>query len=305
MADNDIYNSKARYEQFKKDLEDFTKPSKKANSKYYCKNPKNLQYFENLFSRLEVNDLSYVRRLSLIKVLKIVVFCAIKDLVEITRKDIDEIVIFTNNIYNPNMVAKFKQDLKQIWRIILPEKDEQGREDETIIPYVVRHLKITVDKSKQKAREDKLDYEEFEKLVAYFSQKPHIQAYIMLAFESLARPQELLWRKIKDVDLHDNYAKIRITSHGKEGIGILQCIDSFSFLCDWLNKHPFKKDSEAFLFVNEVGNQLTPNVLNKHIKQACQAFLFNSRISMLIELNGPGRIRTPDLQLRRLLLYPG
>jgi hypothetical protein len=46
-----------------------------------------------------------------------------------------------------------------------------------------------------------------------------MQAYISLAVESLARPQELLYLKVRDVETHENYARISISEHGKEGIG--------------------------------------------------------------------------------------
>ena len=55
MAENDIYNSKSRYEIFKKNLDLFAIPPKKRQDswkkkgKYYCKNKENLKYFKRLF----------------------------------------------------------------------------------------------------------------------------------------------------------------------------------------------------------------------------------------------------------------
>lgn len=266
MAENDIYNSKGKYERFKGALSILTKAE--PGRKYVCKNPDNLAYFQKLFLRFEAQDLSYVRRLRLLHVLKIVVHNTSKELKDLARDDIDAIVTFVNERMSAKTISDFKVDIKFIWKSILPDSDERGRSDETVHPYVVRHLKTNIDKSREIGRKDRLSWPEFEKIVAYFSNKPCLQAYLMLALESLGRPQELLWRRIKDVELYDNYAKIHLTSHGKEGVGLLQCIDSYSYVTAWLNKHPYRNDPESFLFVNEVGNQLTPIVINKHLRIA-------------------------------------
>ncbi len=40
-----------------------------------------------------------------------------------------------------------------------------------------------------------------------------------------------------DVELHDNYAKVYLSEHGKEGVhGFLRCIDSFPYLVRWLEE---------------------------------------------------------------------
>lgn len=79
-------------------------------------------------------------------------------------------------------------------------------------------------------RGDKLTFFEFERIVSYFSRDPIMQCYLMLAMESLGRPQEILFTKLKDVEICDNYAKVNISEHGKEGCGLLQCIDSYPYL---------------------------------------------------------------------------
>ena len=84
------------------------------------------------------------------------------------------LLFFTSSI-RPIKPLKFLKDLKAIWRTILPEKDLHGRVDETLIPYVVRHLSGAVDKSKEKLRNDRISYEEFNRTVhniEYFSYNP-------------------------------------------------------------------------------------------------------------------------------------
>lgn len=277
MAEDDIYGSKARYEHFKNNLDFFATPppEEKTRRKYYCKNSANLEYFKQLFTHFEAKDLSYIRRLRILQTMKFIVYSTTKNLTNCTRKDIDKIMALMHERYeSPKSKETFIKDLKLLWKTLFPEPDDRGRPDETIVPYAVRHLSGKIDKSRQRLREDKLTWEEFEKIVSYFSSDPRIQAYLTLSLESLGRPQELLYLKIGDVELYDSYAKIFISEHGKEGVGILQCIDSYPYLIKWLDRHPQKNSKKAYLFIN-TGNtntlkQLKPSNINKMLRKACK-----------------------------------
>ena len=190
----------------------------------------------------------------------------------------------------------FALDTKFIWRQLFPEKDEKGRIDDTIAPYPVRHLNGKVDKSKDTLRGDKFSYDEFERLVQAFSDDPRMQCLLTVSLESLGRPQELLQRKIKDVELKDNYAKIYITSHGKEGTGFLRVIDSYFYLAQWLNKHPLRKDPDAYLFVNTGRlnrfKQMTPTGANKLIRDRCSKLNITKPITLYsLKRNGVTMMR--------------
>ena len=277
MAEDDIYGSKTKYENFKRNLDVFLTPPHASSKcrKYYCKNKDNIEYFKRLFIHFESIDMSYIRRLRLLQTVKLISHYADKKFVDCQRNEINEFMAVMHSTYNrPKSKETFVRDLKHIWKILFPELDEKGRPDETIIPYVVRHLSGKVDKSKEKRRQDKFTLDEFDSIINYFSKDPRIQAYLTLSLESLARPQELLYVKVGDVELYDNYAKIYISEHGKEGIGLLQCIDSYPYLLKWLNEHPIKKDKRAFLFVNtghtNTCQQLKPVNINKMIRKACR-----------------------------------
>lgn len=218
MAENDIYNSKGKYELFKENLNKLlTPPKKRERRKYYCKNAKNLKYFDKLFARFEAKDLSYIRRIRLSRAFLIIVYCTEKELSKLEREDIDKIIAYMHSVYkSPKSKSDFMKDIKLIWRTILPEEDVKGRPDESLVPYVVRHLSPKIDKSKEKARNDKLDLNDFERLIDYFSSDIRMQCFLSLALESIGRPQELLYRRIEDVELKDNYAIINLTDHGKE-----------------------------------------------------------------------------------------
>jgi len=278
MAENDIYDSEGKYTKFKSNLSQMaTDPATRGSrAKYWCKCADNLKYFEKLFIRFDSKDLSFVRRMRLCKSFMIVLHHTDKKLAVLDREDIDKVLAGMHQVYkSPKSKSDFIKDIRYMWKIILPEKDVKGRPDEMLVPYVVRHLSPKVDKSKQKTRNDKLDLEEFHKILDFFSSDLRMQAYLMLALESIARPQELLYRKIRDIEhKKPNYAIITLSDHGKEGTGILQCIDAYPFLMRWLEVHPFKNDLNAYIFVNtgnkKMGAQMTPVNINKRLEVACK-----------------------------------
>ena len=216
MADNDIYNNEKKYINFLANLEKLlTKDKSNYHRKYYCKNPVNLQYFKRMAKLFDRKDNSFIRRLRLFRTLLIVVHVCKKDLVLCDREDIDEILAFSHSV-NKSSKSKedFIKDVKYIWKSLFPEKDEKDRIDETITPYVIRHLSPKIEKSKEKLRNDRLTWEEFEKLLNYFNNDSKMQAFLTISLESLSRPQEILYTRIKDVEISDNYAKIIISEHG-------------------------------------------------------------------------------------------
>jgi len=277
MPENDIYNNKRNYERFLESLELFLIPPEKRTDKdshkalYYCKNKANLKYFKKLAEKFNVKDLSYIRRRRLLNTLRLICHATKKDIAKCDRDDIDKITAFMHTRYHsPKTKIDFFRDTKYIWKILFPGKDKKGRIDETIWPYAVRHLKGKVDKSRYKTRKDKQTWDEFESIIKYSACNLSIQAYLAVMADSYGRPQETLYTRIKDLDLHDNYAILHITEHGKEGPGDLLCLDSYPYLLKWYERHPLKHNKEAFLFIDEDGKQLNPYKVNKFLKKACK-----------------------------------
>ena len=65
--------------------------------------------------------------------------------------------------------------------------------------------------------------------VVSFSNDPRMQFYLTLSLESL-EDKEILYTKVKDVELYDNYVKIWISEHGKKEQDFCKCIDSYPIL---------------------------------------------------------------------------
>jgi len=258
MAENDIYNNKRRYELFVKSIDRLT--IKAVKDRYYCKNKDNLTYFKALIKKFNIDDLSYIRRLRLLNVLKFLTDFIKSDLKDIDNKTRDNLIIEIRKKTKPSNLKKTERDIKRIYNILFDGN----------IPKPITKLKIKVDISTQKARNDKLTYDEFDSIMKYFSNDVVIKSYLSLAFESLGRPQEMLYTKIKDLEIYDKYAYVNISEHGKEGIKKLLSIESFPYLLSMLNQHKNRKNKNSYLFLNEVGKQLTPHAINKKLRITCK-----------------------------------
>jgi integrase len=291
MAREDIYNNKRSYEKFKtegiKNFQVKTKAGIKGTRQYYCLNKQNIKFFAKLFKHFETVDLSYIRRNRLINHFKIVLSKAKDDLSSIDKKGdreaIDEIIRFARTRMSPISVTYFIADLKVIWKVLFPVIDEKGRIDENASPYVVRHLKRTIDKSTQERRKDRLSIDEYLKVIDYLAKDIRMKLFVSLIYETFARPQELLRRTIGDVKLFENYATIDVSSGGKEGTKMLVVIDGYQDLRSWLNKHPLKNNSSSLLFITLKGNNrnrpLTIANINKSIRNACADLNIKKRIT--------------------------
>lgn len=286
MAEDDIYGNEAKYNRFKQNLRELlTLPvDNKGHRKYTVKDEANLAYYRRLFAIFEAKDMSFIRRLRLLKTFNIVNHVISHDLKSCTREEMDQVMAFAHaQLKSVKSKHDFVRDLRFLWKQLFPENDSQGRPDETLVPYVVRHLPLKIDKSKEKPRNDKITPEEFERLLNYFGNDLRMQAFLAISLETLTRPAELCYVKICDVErFDDDYAIIQVP-RGKEGPKSVPVFDSIGYLTRWLEKHPLKAKADAFLFVN-LGDrgkfeQFTPFNANKHLRRACKYLGINKAIT--------------------------
>ncbi len=94
------------------------------------------------------------------------------------------------------------------------------------------------------------------------------KAMIMGLYESACRISEFIGIKIKDVMFDNSGCRIRVS--GKTGPRNIRLIDSAPYFLKWLEEHPYKSDSEKYLFINFAtnfyGEQLNDRTLRKKIK---------------------------------------
>lgn len=80
---------------------------------------------------------------------------------------------------------------------------------------------------------------------------PRDRCLIALLFETGARISEVLDIKIGDIQKHDEYMSLSLngtkTKNSKRRVTL---IESWTYIVEWLNSHPFGNDPNAYLFVN-------------------------------------------------------
>jgi len=285
MATEDIYGNKRKYLYSISHFDDLVKPPteriKKTGGRdfYVCKNPENLKYFKKICNYFEVNDLSYIRRSRILLSLRIISHVADKDLRDLKRDEINEIVAFMHSRHpSPHSKSDFILHIKLIWKNLFSELDEMGRPDERTVPYVVRHLRNKIDKSIEVKNWDPLSKEEFERVIAYFDHLPSVQCFLVLAYDALIRPQELCWRKIKDINVFDDRVEVIIRDHGKEGVRTSWSFKALPYVLSWLRKHPDKDNPEAYFFQRK-NKVFKPMNVNKMLKFALKELGINKRMT--------------------------
>ncbi|MBI4158889.1 site-specific integrase [Candidatus Woesearchaeota archaeon] len=278
MADNDIYNSKAKYDRLAKSLDYLILPIDKRpkdvyQGKYQIKNPGNLQYFKRLISKFEAQDLSYIRRKRFIEVLLTISHITNKDFAELqmNEEESDKVASQINKIYKTVESRKSAFSMiKRTWKVLFKDIGCWSE------------IKIQQDKSKQRQRKDKLLPEEYRSLLKYFKEDAETKLIISLTVESLSRPAELLSCKIKGIEDYQDYALINI-ERGKEGLKKLICIDSYALLKQYLQQYQLSSSPENYLFANGSRNRdkpLTPAILSKRLRKACLDLQLNKSISL-------------------------
>jgi integrase/recombinase XerD len=76
------------------------------------------------------------------------------------------------------------------------------------------------------------------------------QAIITLLWDLDARPHEITALRMKDIVLNEQYGEGSIPSNTKTGGGPILLTSSFTYVRDWINRHPFKNDPNVRLICN-------------------------------------------------------
>ncbi len=282
MAQDDIYNSQQHYDTIVEKIRDGSYLKDGPRLKYIIKNPENIKYFEKLIKDLETRDLSFIRRKKYLECLRMVGSFTDKDLKDITRDDVKEIIRLANEVHITNNTRRsFLNYGKNIWKVLFPEKDYLGRPDDSVIPHAWR-IKFNGDKSREKDRKDKLTPQEYVRIQRSLNRDARIQFWNSLIYENLVRPQEASYIDIKDVEVKENYARIRLSSHTKEGVRGIQIIEGYGYLVSWLSQHPDADNPNSPLFVTLCSNRerkrLTPRTVNFILRKKLKELGINKPI---------------------------
>lgn len=184
------------------------------------------------------NDNALTTILTQIKIIKY--FCGFignKDLRKVTRKDIENFIYESQKAnLSAGTINIYKITLRCFYSWLL--KAKKGT-----YPKVVEWIQRSQIKSKEK---EILTQEEIKKLLKCTS-GTRDRCLISVLYDGAFRIGEITGVKLKDIESDGYGFKIKVT--GKTGTRTIRLSDSVAILRQWLNEHPFKEDSNAYLFI--------------------------------------------------------
>jgi site-specific recombinase XerD len=159
---------------------------------------------------------------------------------EAGEEDIRRIVLTfeRNDKYSPWSKRDFKVALRKFYTWLRGTKD---------YPPEVAWLKVYAKIRNAKTHEDMLTEEEVKRLIE-FAWTPQERAFIAVLYESGCRIGELIYLRINQVRFDEYGAQLFVT--GKTGFRRVRVVACVPYLTEWINKHPFKGDPKAYLWLN-------------------------------------------------------
>jgi integrase/ribosomal protein L40E len=178
-----------------------------------------------------------------------------KDWKDVGKDDIEKLVynIMQNHSDTSGKETNYSYDHKKVLKIFFRwmklgsrEFIEVGDPPET--------ARVRMRKVRDKIiREDLLTEDDISRLIFACGENARDRALIDCHYEGGTRPGEILSLQIK----HVKFDKYGATLHvdGKTGPRTVRLVKSTPNLANWLSVHPFKDDSDAFLWINLNKNQ--------------------------------------------------
>jgi integrase/recombinase XerD len=138
--------------------------------------------------------------------------------------------------------------LRVFFRWLFNRDKPESDEDWETPPY----LKIKYKKPLRESPYGINDIWELDDVLTIVEYDPELrnQAIITLLWDLDARNHEITALRIKDIVLNEQYGEGTIPSNTKTGGGPILLTSSFTYVRDWINKHPFKNEPNARLICN-------------------------------------------------------
>jgi len=224
----DLHNYDGRYETAVKNLKKKNIP--KSNKELI------LKFADNCFSE----SLSTGRIVKYIYNLATLSEMLGKKFEDADKEDIKRIVAeIEKRNYSPWTKRDYKTCIKKFYRWL--RGLDEGDPEET------KWIKTSIKVNHRKLPEDMLTEEDIKKLINA-AKHPRDKAFVTVLYESGCRIGELGGLKIKNISF-DNYGA-KLLVNGKTGARRVRIISSVPYLTEWINKHPFKDDPEAYLWIS-------------------------------------------------------
>jgi integrase/recombinase XerD len=144
---------------------------------------------------------------------------------------------------SPHTTSDFQKIVKQFYAWVYDVEDPRHEG----YPKAVSWIRVKGPKSTLKAS-DLLEPNEVKKLIAV-TPDLRLKALIAVCYDCGLRVGEALQMHIGDVDLQEQYATLTVS--GKTGPRVAYSIESLPLLMQWLDQHPDRSNSEAWLWTDD------------------------------------------------------
>ena len=159
--------------------------------------------------------------------------------------------------YTPATKSDYRRCIKQFYRWFKRDDEllysSEGRKRQKFYDFI-EEISISY-KKKQIDPTSIITEKDCQLLIDKGSNRLKDKALICFLHESGARAGELLNMRIKDIEIRKNIGVAYLD--GKTGRRTIQFVKSIGLLNNWINNHPFKDKSNAWLWIKERSNSPT------------------------------------------------
>lgn len=191
-------------------------------------------------------DISAERIRIILRFLDILARSSKKHFKELDKKDME--VILTKFVKS----SKYSEWTKETYRSVIKTffrwlYDLNGKD---ALPPVVSWIVGTRPPSSI-TKDDLITKKDLEKILVSTNNAMH-KALLSVAYESAARPGELLSMRLKDIKFEENVVHIKVRGKMEKKIGdrYVFLTNSYDILRNWLSAHPFKEDQNYPVWIN-------------------------------------------------------
>ena len=178
------------------------------------------------------------------------------DLKKATKKDVERVAGWINS---QNYAEWTKRDKKLTLKKLIQYAKHGCCDKDTPYPPEVSWIKLGSirDDNTRITPENLLTIEDV-KAMLRAAKHPMHKALISLAYETSARPEELLTMEIKNINFENECCMV--TMKGKTGLKTIPVVTSYKYLLEWINQHPARRNPEAplWIMIGKGSSQLKP-----------------------------------------------
>ena len=202
-----------------------------------------------------VTGLKWTTRSNRLKILKEFGSFLKKDFKKATKQDFIDFISYKAS--HPKGKGKFTHNYKALMLATIRKFYKWLYDIEEGYPDVVRNGVFTKENLKTKIDADRPDYTEEEILkVLEGTRNYRDKLLVVLLAEAGLRISEMQSLKLKDIELTQQYAKLKVPADTKTGYRAVFIVKSVPELIRYLDNHKARHDPEAPLFCNVVGNEV-------------------------------------------------